>query len=137
LQDYDVIVHPIAGAQAMGDPIERDPAAVAKDLEESWTTDRVATDIHGVVTNKPNGNVVVDVAATEAKRQEIRDTRKAQALPFKEWWTAERKRIEAQENMDPAVLRMWASSMTLSPGYAEELRQFWHLPEDFVFQTQD
>ena len=137
LQDYDVIVHPIAGAQAMGDPIERDPKSVAKDLNEGWTTHRVATDIHGVVTNKPNGHVVVDEAATAAKRQEIRDTRKAQAIPFKEWWAAERVKIEAQENMDPAVLRMWASSMQLSPGYAEELRQFWQLPEDFVFQTQD
>ena len=46
-------------------------------------------------------------------------------------------KIEAQENMDPAVLRMWASSMELSPGYADELRRFWKLPEDFVFQTQD
>ena len=137
LQDYDIIVHPIAGAEAMGDPIERDPEAVANDLNENWTTHRVATDIHGVVTHKPNGHVVVDEAATTAKRQEIRDTRKAQALPFKEWWTAERTRIQAQENMDPAVLRMWASSMALSPGYADELRRFWKLPEDFVFEAQD
>jgi hypothetical protein len=39
--------------------------------------------------------------------------------------------------MDPAVLRMWASSMALSPDYAVELRKFWKLPEDFVFETQD
>jgi hypothetical protein len=28
---------------------------------------------------------------------------------------------------------MWSSSMALSPGYAEELRSFWQLPEDFTF----
>ena len=38
LVDYDVIVHPISGAQAMGDPIDRDPESVANDLNEGWTT---------------------------------------------------------------------------------------------------
>ncbi len=136
LVDYDVIVHPIAGAQAMGDPIVRDPAAVAKDLNEGWTTERVATDIHGVITTKPNGQVVVDQEATDARRAAIRDARKARALPFKDWWASERKKIEAQENMDPAVLRMWASAMELSPGYADELRKFWRLPEDFTFNAE-
>jgi N-methylhydantoinase B/oxoprolinase/acetone carboxylase alpha subunit len=135
LVDYDLIVHPIGGAQAMGDPITRDPAAVAHDLNESWTTERVAGDIHGVVTSKPNGTYVVDEAATEKKRAGIREERKKRALPFKEWWAEECKRIEAQENMDPAILVMWSSSMRLSPGYGAELRAFWNLPEDFEFQT--
>ncbi|MCP5044332.1 MAG: hypothetical protein GY944_25155 [bacterium] len=136
LCDYDVIVHPIAGAEAMGDPIDRDPALVANDLNEGWTTDRVATTIHGVVTTKPNGHVVVDEKATQAKRAEIRETRKARAVPFKQWWAEERGKVQAQENMDPAVLRMWASSMELSQGYADELRRFWKLPEDFTFTTE-
>ena len=56
LQDYDIIVHPIGGAQAMGDPI-RAIRAVANDLDEGWTTERVAEDIYGVVTSKPNGSL--------------------------------------------------------------------------------
>jgi len=133
LVDYDIIVHPIAGAEAMGDPILRKPAAVANDLDEGWTTERVARDIHGVVTSKPNGHFVVDEAATAKRRAEMREARKQRAVPFKEWWAEERKRIQAQENMDPAVLRMWHSSMELSPKYAAELRAFWQLPDDFVF----
>jgi len=136
LVDYDVIVHPIAGAEAMGDPIERDPESVANDLNEGWTTQRVATDLHGVVTTKPNGHVVVDASATEAKRAEIREARKTRAVPFKQWWAEEREKIQAQENMDPAVLRMWATSMELSEGYATELRKFWQLPEDFTFNAE-
>jgi acetone carboxylase alpha subunit len=135
LQDYDVIVHPIAGAQAMGDPLMRDPASVARDLNEGWTTGRVATDIHGVVASKPNGAFVVDEKATEAKRDAIREERKQRAIPFKQWWLEERKRVESQENMDPAILTMWATSMELSPKYAEELRAFWALPEDFTFKN--
>ena len=133
LVDYDVIVHPISGAQAMGDPIDRDPESVANDLNEGWTTNRVAEDIHGVVTTKPNGHLVPDVDATAKKREQIREDRKQRATPFKEWWAEERKKVEAQENMDDAVRRMWESSMRLSPEYGDTIRQFWKLPEDFTF----
>jgi hypothetical protein len=136
LVDYDIIIHPVGGAQAMGDPILRDPATVAHDLDESWTTERVALEIHGVVTSKPDVSYVVDEVATKKKRSDIRKERKRRAVPFKEWWAEERVEVEAQENMDPAVLRMWATSMELSPKYAEELRRFWNLPADFVFEEQ-
>jgi N-methylhydantoinase B/oxoprolinase/acetone carboxylase alpha subunit len=136
LVDYDIIVHPIGGAQAMGDPILRDPAAVARDLNERWTTLRVAHDIHGVVAAKPNGHWEVDEAATAKRRAEIREERKQRAVPFREWWEQERKKVAAQENMDPAVVRMWRSSMELSPDYADELRAFWNLPADFEFEEK-
>ncbi|MBW2445929.1 MAG: hydantoinase B/oxoprolinase family protein [Deltaproteobacteria bacterium] len=133
LQDYDIIVHPIAGAEAMGDPISRDPVTVVSDLNESWTSERVASDIHGVATTQSNGAYVVDEGKTARKREQIRKQRIARALPFKDWWEKEREKVQAQEGMDPAVIRMWASSMELSPKYAEELRRFWNLPEDFTF----
>ena len=133
LKDYDIIVHPISGAQAMGDPILRDPASVTKDLNEGWTTGRVADEIYGVVASKPNGAFVVDAEATAAKRSEIREARKARAVPFQQWWAEEREKVQAQENMDPAIITMWSTCMEFSPKYAEELRAFWALPEDFVF----
>ena len=71
--------------------------------------------------------------ATEARRAEIREDRKQRAVPFKEWWAEERKKVAARENMDPAVLTMWRTSMQLSPDYGDELRAFWDLPEDFEF----
>ena len=46
------------------------------------------------------------------------------------------RRLEALEDTDPAVVRMWSSSMELSPTYAEELRSFWRLPADFVFEEK-
>jgi N-methylhydantoinase B/oxoprolinase/acetone carboxylase alpha subunit len=133
LVDYDLIVHPIGGAQAMGDPITRDPALVLRDLDEGWTTERVANDIHGVVAGKPNGHYKIDEAATAKRRRKMRDDRKKRAVPFKQWWASERKKIESQENMDVAVRRMWSTSMHLSPDYADELRAFWQLADDFVF----
>jgi len=134
LTDYDIVVHPVSGAQSMGDPIERDPAAIEDDLNKGWTSPRIADEIHGVVARQ-NGSTAysVDTAATEKKRAGIRKERKKRALPFRDWWAQEREKVAARENMDPAVLDMWRTSMELSPDYADELRAFWNLPEDFEF----
>ncbi len=132
LQNYDLIVHPIAGAQAMGDPIERDLASIEDDLNKGWTSVRVATEINGAVVSQ-NGAYAVDGVATERRRTEIREERKRKAVPFKDWWAAERQRIVAKENMDPAVLAMWRSSFELTPDYGAEVRAFWNLPDDFEF----
>ncbi len=132
LVNYDIIMHPISGAQSMGDPIERDPEAICDDLNKGWTSERVASQIHGTVFSN-NGSYSIDEAATEKRRAEIREERKSKAVPFKQWWEEERKKVAAKENMDPAVLTMWRSSMELSPDYGAELRSFWGLPEDFEF----
>jgi N-methylhydantoinase B/oxoprolinase/acetone carboxylase alpha subunit len=133
LRNYDIIVHPISGAQSMGDPIERSPEAVEDDLNRGWTRSRIAEEIHGVVA-KPDGRAWrVDAAETEARRREMRERRKQRAMPFQDWWRRERERVAARENMDPAVLAMWRSSMALSPDYGDELRAFWQLPADFEF----
>jgi len=133
LGNYDIIVHPVSGAQAMGDPITRDPALIEEDLNKGWTSARVAGEIAGAVVNKNGKGYEVDRTQTEAKRKSIREARKTKAVPFKEWWAKERKKVAAGENMDDAVLAMWRSSMALSPEYGAELRAFWNLPEDFTF----
>jgi N-methylhydantoinase B/oxoprolinase/acetone carboxylase alpha subunit len=134
LQNYDVILHPISGAQSMGDPITRDGKSVEDDLNKGWTSRRVAEEIHGLVVKQAGErDFTVDIAASEKRRAEIRKERIAKAVPFKEWWAEERKRVENRENMNEAVLHMWRTSMELSPDYGDELKAFWKLPDDFVF----
>ena len=133
LGNYDIIVHPVSGAQAMGDPITRNPDLIEEDLNKGWTSPRVAGEISGAVVNKNGKGYEVDRTQTEAKRKAIREERKTKAVPFKEWWAKEREKVAAGENMDEAVLAMWRSSMALSPQYGAELRSFWNLPEDFTF----
>ncbi len=132
LQNYDLMIHTVSGAQSMGDPIERDPVAIEADLNKGWTLPRVAAEINGAVFSE-NGTFTVDASATEARRAAIREERKARAVPFRQWWDEERTKVAAKENMDPAVLAMWRSSMELSPDYGAELRAFWGLPDDFEF----
>ena len=134
LQNYDVILHPISGAQSMGDPITRDCKSIEDDLNKGWTSRRVAEEIHGLVVKQAGErDFTVDIAASEKRRAEIRKERIAKAVPFKEWWAEERKRVENRENMNEAVLHMWRTSMELSPDYGDELKAFWKLPDDFVF----
>jgi len=135
MHEYDLIVHPISGAQAMGDPLDRDPELVKRDLDNGWTRPRVAHDVYGVVASydPQRKEWVVDMQATHRRRQEMREARKARGVPFREWWRKEREKILARENMAQAVLDMWRSSMQLSPDYAQEIREFWKLPEDFTF----
>lgn len=133
LQNYDIMVHPISGAQAMGDPIERPVDLIEEDLNQEWTTERVAADINGAVFSREGNRYKVDKKATEKNREKIREDRKRRAVPFRDWWLEERRRVAAKENMDTAVVEMWRKSMELSPEWADELRAFWGLPEDFEF----
>lgn len=134
LHEYDVVVHPISGGQALGDPIGRSVADVVADLDRGWTRPRIALEVHGVVASQDDdGRWHGDDAATAVRRAAIREQRKGRAVPFSEWWREERGRVQAKEAMDPAVLQMWRSSMALSPDYGDELRAFWHLPADFEF----
>jgi hypothetical protein len=134
LQNYDLIVHPISGAQSMGDPIDRDPAAVIDDLDKGWVRPPTAKEVHGVVA-KQIGRFEwkLDQAATEKQRAKIRKQRIEKAVPFKDWWSKEKQKVASKENMDPAVLTMWSTSMELTPEYGDELRAFWNLPADFTF----
>jgi len=133
LNEYDIVIHPISGAQALGDPIERDPEMVREELDQGWTRARIAADVYGVVAEDGTGEWTVDTAATEKKRDEIRQARKQRGVPFKEWWRQERQKIQAGEGMAEAVKAMWRSSWELSPDYAAETKAFWKLPDDFTF----
>jgi hypothetical protein len=63
----------------------------------------------------------------------MRAARRTRGVPFRQWWAGERNKILKRENMADAVREMWRTSMTLSPGYAAEIRAFWKLPDDFTF----
>jgi N-methylhydantoinase B/oxoprolinase/acetone carboxylase alpha subunit len=147
LGEYDIVIHPISGAQALGDPIERDPETIREELDQGWTRPRIATDVYGVVASSSSplprtgegpgvralGDWTVDAAATEKKRDEIRKARKQRGIPFKDWWKQERQKVQSGEGMADAVKNMWRTSMELSPGYAAELKAFWQLPDDFTY----
>jgi N-methylhydantoinase B/oxoprolinase/acetone carboxylase alpha subunit len=63
-----------AGGGGYGDPLERDPEAVRKDLLEHWVSAEAAGEVYGVVfAAGPGGWPQVDLAATQRRREELRD----------------------------------------------------------------
>ena len=73
----DVFRHVLAGAGGWGDPLERDPAAVLKDVKNELLSARKAEADYGVVVIDNR----VDVKATAKRRAEIRAARGWREVP--------------------------------------------------------
>jgi N-methylhydantoinase B len=82
----DLFRHEVAGAGGWGDPLERDPALVLKDVRNDFVSLGAARDDYGVViTGMP---LAVDEVATQTLRDELRATRHGRALPVYSWGMA-------------------------------------------------
>lgn len=136
LRDGDVFSHSYNGGGGYGDVLDRDPAAVARDVANGYTTSRAAETIYGVVLDDSAGKAHVDAARTKARREQIRAQRRANAVPVSEWIDSSRSRV-AQQRFVPEVREMYRDSMELSARFAAEFRQFWGLPADFEFNHPD
>ncbi len=135
--DGDLYLSPMRGGSGIGDPLERDPAAVVEDLRAGYLIERLVTSAYGVVLTDAGD---LDAAATTARRDRIREERLEGSSSFDDWFEAERERILAHARPDGdrfigAVQRMYAESMRLSEGWATEYREFWRLEPDFVFDV--
>jgi N-methylhydantoinase B len=79
----DTFRHEVAGAGGWGDPLERDPAMVLKDVRNELVSERSAREDYGVVlTGKP---FWVDEAATRAVREKLRHARNWTHEPMISW----------------------------------------------------
>lgn len=73
----DVIAYSFQGGGGWGDPIDRDPAAVADDVRDGFVSVESAREIYGVVLAEDGA---VEVDATAERRREIRQSRVAGAV---------------------------------------------------------
>jgi N-methylhydantoinase B len=71
----ECLVSQACGAGGYGDPLERDPAAVAHQLREGWISAARAHDEYGVVVDTSGEIFIADEAATRARRATLRPTR--------------------------------------------------------------
>ncbi|HET7478464.1 MAG TPA: hydantoinase B/oxoprolinase family protein [Rubrobacteraceae bacterium] len=68
----DLLVFETAGAGGVGDPLDRDPEAVAKDVRWNLISREAAENDYGVVLD---GEGAIDTAATESRREELKSSR--------------------------------------------------------------
>jgi len=130
VKDGDLYVLSSHGEAGWGDPIERDPGLIAEDLNDGRMTPEVARDIYGAVAQSINGKWKVDEERTSKERQEIRQTRREEAKPFKEWWLQERERLLNKEFKEE-VCYIYQDVMNNAKSGAQ-FRGFWQVGEDFV-----
>jgi len=82
----DLFRHEVAGGGGWGDPLEREPAFVLRDVLNEFVSERAAREDYGVVlTGKP---LAIDAAATAALRQQMRAQRCWKEVPVYNWGDA-------------------------------------------------
>ncbi len=92
----DVVSVIASGGSGYGDVLEREPAAVARDVREHRVSPRAALEIYGVVLDPATGEP--DGEATAARRAEIRQERLARGKPWAEFM-AEWSKLRPPDDM--------------------------------------
>ncbi|MEK7335611.1 MAG: hydantoinase B/oxoprolinase family protein [Candidatus Binatota bacterium] len=79
LPEGSLLVDYVAGGGGFGDPLDRDPSAVLRDYSRGWVSRETAERIYGVVVDADGKKI--DVAATEERRKQIRESRLREGKP--------------------------------------------------------
>ncbi len=125
---YDLYEHFYVGGPGYGDPIERDPDSVKKDLEAGVCTFFTAKSVFCIEVDSET--LAVDYEKTRVMRDEMRQKRKKRGIPASGYLKKERERI-LKGKFSQVVKEMYNDSFRLSPKFAGEYRKFWNLPDDF------
>jgi len=83
IRHNDVFRHEVAGAGGWGDPLERDPQLVLRDVRNEFVSIRAACNDYGVVIL--SNPLRLDDEATHAQRQNIRKARNWKQTPTISW----------------------------------------------------
>ncbi len=132
LREGDLFAHSYNGGGGYGDPLERDPDSVARDVANGYVTADSAKAVYGVVVESDSDGCRVDREATIARRERIQRDRRTHAVPVRQWVEQDRERVLAQD-FAPEVQEMYRDSMANSARFTQEFREFWNLPSDFEF----
>jgi acetone carboxylase alpha subunit len=131
---YDLFTAMTGDGGGYGDPIERDPDHVRRDLENRVTTLWTARNVYCMAVDPHT--LEIDPEETERLRRERRDERRRQALPAAEYRARERDRVLRAELPVP-VARMYRDVLRSSEGFRRAFLEFWDLPEDWEFPDPD
>jgi N-methylhydantoinase B/oxoprolinase/acetone carboxylase alpha subunit len=129
VKDGDMIVVSVHATQSWGDPLERDLHLIEADLERGFCTSEAVPETHGVVVNEDNGHFKSDATATKKLRAEMKQDRLERSVPFKEWWGAQRHRIESKDL--PDFVRKGYEDTLCFDGFRERFLSMWQLPDSF------
>ena len=130
-EEGDLYLSQLMGGAGCGDPIERDPQLVQRDLDLGFVNTEYAEKAYAAHVEDRDGKAVVDMEKTDALRRDRRELRKSRSVPVSEWMEKERERVRAGDFIEP-VRVMFRQSMDLSESFSEEMRTFWGLDEKWI-----
>jgi acetone carboxylase alpha subunit len=134
--NYDLYLNYLRGGPGFGDPLERKPKMIEDDLNEGHLLPNYAEKVYGAVVSKnEKGKYLVDAAATEKRRKQMKKERLHRGVPVSKWKEKERQKIVNKEAA-VQVRHMYAGSFALSESFVNEFKEFWNLPKEWKL-TED
>ncbi|MBM4463360.1 MAG: hypothetical protein FJ012_08500 [Chloroflexi bacterium] len=118
-----------------GDPIKRDPALAKKDLDNGLLTIERCRSIYCIEAryDAKNEEWVIDNNKTNELREQRRKERLKKGIPADQWWQKRRQNI-VEGRMPPLIRKMYNESLSKGKRWPGEFRDFWGLPQDFIFK---
>jgi acetone carboxylase, alpha subunit len=114
-----------------GDPLDRRPQDVLRDLDDGLSSERTAGAVYGVVILRgQDGRTRVDEEATNALRLLRRQERLARGVPAQEYKARVRQQLISGD-VPPPARALYRDVLAFSPTWAAEFRRFWSLPDDY------
>jgi N-methylhydantoinase B len=119
LPEYCIVADYVSGGGGFGDPLDREPGSVARDVRVGIVSLRLAEQLFGVVVDQ-NSLLVVE-EATEERRRKIREERLLQGTPYAGVTSALPERLTAASEWQP-VLRFHEYLDVAENGEARAIR---------------
>src|SRR5690606_33934556 len=124
------------GGPGYGDPLERPLDLCKKDLNDGIYTERIMANVYGVIAHRDSqGRYTVDREASERRREELRQQRRARGVDFAEFYHRERQRL-LNRDLPEVVQRMYAELAEVGPRWWQEFKAIWQLPEEFALSGE-
>ncbi|MGE5421797.1 MAG: hydantoinase B/oxoprolinase family protein, partial [Ignavibacteriales bacterium] len=125
---YDILHQFSAGGGGWGDPIERDPQAVADDVALKVTSLYTANNVYCVALDPDT--LEVDFTKTEVLRKEMRKKRLGRGISVAEYKKQTREKILAND-IQPVPKSTYNDCFSRSEKFLNEFKEYWNLVDEF------
>lgn len=133
IEDYDLFEHAVDGSAGFGDPLERDPELIVKDIGKGLSSFRMAREVCGVVVEKTGSkqrDLRCNYEETAKLRAQKRAERKKRGIHAVDYIRGQRDRI-LKGDLPSHCIEMVNSLLEFSPSWASWFKREWGLAEDF------
>lgn len=134
LKEGDVLQFFYSPGPGYGDPIERSPDLIKKDLDNGYVSDKAAERIYKVKASYDDQSCEwsINVDQTKELRNQERKDRLKRSVPVMKWHEQERQKI-ASKKINNLVLEMYKDVANRSVKFKERFLDFWGIEDDSFF----